>query len=130
MCAGHPTGIDIAVAGHATVRAAASGEVTFVGAAGNYGNLVMVQHPAGYLTTYGHLARIDVNEGQRVAAGDALGISGGAPTDEGSGLSTGAHLHFEILYNGLPVQPIARIAGPWEFAPESCNRSDAGSMDN
>lgn len=124
MCPGHPTGIDIAISGHVTVRAAASGTVTFIGSVGNYGNLVMVQHAAGYLTSYGHLSRVEVKEGQRVAAGDALGTSGGATSDEDSGLSTGPHLHFEILHNGLPVQPIIRIPGPWDLAPKACYGPD------
>lgn len=120
MCPGHPTGIDIATDGQLTVRSAAGGTVTFVGPLGNYGNLVMVQHASGYLTSYGHLSLLLVKEGQRVAAGDPLGVSGGDVADEGNGLSTGPHLHFEILSNGLPVQPIVRIPGPWQFASNTC----------
>lgn len=124
MCPGHPTGIDIATDGEVTVRSAASGIVTFAGLLGNYGNLVMVQHGAGYLTSYGHLSLLLVKEGQRVAAGDPLGASGGDVADEGSGLSSGPHLHFEILNNGLPVQPIVRIPGPWQLASNACYAVD------
>ena len=124
MCPGQPTGIDIATDGQVTVRSAASGIVTFVGPLGNYGNLVMVQHASGYLTSYGHLSLLLVKEGQRIAAGDPLGVSGGDVADAGNGLSTGSHLHFEILKNGLPVQPIVRIPGPWQFASNACYAVD------
>ena len=64
------------------------------------GNLVTVDHGGGVQTTYGHLDRITVSDGERVAAGDRVGLIGSR------GLATGPHLHFECLINGEYADPI------------------------
>lgn len=64
-----------------------------------YGNCVMVRHFNGLETLYGHLDRIDVRQGDVVAAGEALGLGGS------SGKSSGPHLHFEVRYGGFALDP-------------------------
>jgi murein DD-endopeptidase MepM/ murein hydrolase activator NlpD len=64
-----------------------------------YGNCVMVRHFNGLETLYGHLDRIDVEQGDLVVAGEALGLGGN------TGKSTGPHLHFEVRYAGFALDP-------------------------
>jgi murein DD-endopeptidase MepM/ murein hydrolase activator NlpD len=61
--------------------------------------MVEIDHGHGVVTRFGHLARIAVRPGQRVAAGDVLGMVGS------TGRSTGAHLHYETRIDGDPVDP-------------------------
>src|SRR5690606_4816123 len=63
------------------------------------GYYVLVRHRNGLETLYGHLSRISVEIGQEVKAGDILGLGGS------TGRSTGPHLHFEIRYQGLSINP-------------------------
>jgi murein DD-endopeptidase MepM/ murein hydrolase activator NlpD len=64
-----------------------------------YGNCVMVRHFNGLETLYGHLDRIDVQQGDVVSAGEALGLGGS------TGKSSGPHLHFEVRYGGFALDP-------------------------
>ncbi|WP_040671072.1 peptidoglycan DD-metalloendopeptidase family protein [Nitritalea halalkaliphila] len=64
-----------------------------------YGYFVLVRHKNGLETLYGHLSKIDVEVGQEVKAGDILGRGGS------TGRSTGPHLHYEIRYQGLSINP-------------------------
>lgn len=82
-----------------TVRAVAPGSVKLAGYNSSYGNHVVVSHAGGVETLYGHLARIDVREGQVVDLRTELGKVGS------TGLSTGKHLHFEVLVGGVPLDP-------------------------
>ena len=97
------SGIDFGVACGTPVYAAAAGTVVSTGAAGGYGNRVVIDH--GFVrgvdlaTTYNHLTSIAVGGG-RVARGQLIGRSGT------TGLSTGCHLHFETLANGTFVDPM------------------------
>lgn len=93
-------GIDIAVPVGTPVAAAAQGVVTFAGHDGDYGNLVIIQHPDGRLTRYGHLSKILVSRNDQVTAGDEIALSGS------TGKSTGPHVHFEVRENGQVVNPI------------------------
>lgn len=81
-------GIDIGVAAGSPISAVAGGEVSTIWWLPSYGNLVIVAHDGGYRTVYAHLSGIDVEEGDRVAAGQVIGRSG-------EGLN-GPMLHFEV----------------------------------
>ncbi|MBP7965142.1 MAG: M23 family metallopeptidase [Paludibacteraceae bacterium] len=64
-----------------------------------YGNAVKINHGFGYETLYGHMHKVNVRKGQRVNRGDAIGKVGN------TGKSTGPHLHYEVRYQGKPVNP-------------------------
>lgn len=81
------------------IRASKYGKVTYTGWLGGYGSTIVVAHPGGWKTLYGHLSRIIVKRGQYVKQGQPIGKSGN------TGRSTGPHLHFEILKNGLHKNP-------------------------
>ena len=66
-----------------------------------YGNYVRIQHKDGYETLYSQLSEIKVEEGQEVKQGDVIGLSGS------SGVSTGPHLHYEVIHQGKRVNPEA-----------------------
>ncbi|MCJ2135668.1 peptidoglycan DD-metalloendopeptidase family protein [Methylobacterium sp. J-026] len=93
------TGLDLKAEYGEPARATAPGRVIAAEAAGGYGNMVEIDHGHGLTTRFGHLARIAVRPGQRVAAGDVVGAVGS------TGRSTGAHLHYETRIDGAPVDP-------------------------
>ena len=100
--AGEPTrqGVDIAGSGGAPVRAAADGVVVYSGSGlVGYGELIILKHNDAWLSAYGHNRRRLVNEGQLVKAGQQIAEMGrsGAARDM---------LHFEVRYNGKPVDPL------------------------
>lgn len=94
----HP-GIDIAVPVGSVVRASGGGIVLQTGEHEAYGRFVLLEHPDGYQTMYGHLSRIIAVQGMPVAAGEVIGRSGN------TGRSSAPHLHFEIRLNGISVDP-------------------------
>ena len=96
-------GIDITAAYGSQIIAPASGRVVKVGWENGYGNLVVVDHGYGLETKYAHMSRTGVRVGQSVKRGDRLGWVGS------TGLSTGPHLHYEVLVNGRPVDPLRYI---------------------
>lgn len=100
--AAHP-GLDVAVASGTEVRAAGGGSVVEVSETAEYGKMVRIAHPAGYETLYGHLSEIRVKQGERVAVGATLGLSGN------TGRSTAPHLHFELRKDGAAVDPMTLI---------------------
>lgn len=81
------------------IRASKYGKVTYTGWLGGYGRTVVVAHPGGWKTLYGHLSRIIVKRGQYVKQGQPIAKSGN------TGRSTGPHLHFEVLKNGQHKNP-------------------------
>jgi len=89
-----------------SVLAAASGYVAWARTGPSYGNYIMIIHANGMSTLYAHLSQMNVVADQFVARGDLIGRSGGVPGTQGAGLSTGAHLHFEVRKNGIPVNPL------------------------
>ena len=93
-------GIDIDGSTGDPVVASKDGIITFAGWESGYGNLIIIDHLGPYKTKYGHLSKILVQAGQRVEAGELIGRVGS------TGRSTGSHLHFEILINGSPVNPL------------------------
>jgi|MGYP003460140376 murein DD-endopeptidase MepM/ murein hydrolase activator NlpD len=74
---------------------------------GVYGLAVVVDHARGYRTLYGHLSRLAVRPGQRVARGGLLGYVGS------TGRSTGPHLHYGVYRYGTPVDPRAYLDPTW-----------------
>jgi murein DD-endopeptidase MepM/ murein hydrolase activator NlpD len=94
----HP-GIDIAVAVGSLVRASGGGVVLQTGEHEQYGRFVLLEHPDGYQTMYGHLSRIIAVQGANVNAGEIIARSGN------TGRSSAPHLHFEIRLNGVSIDP-------------------------
>ncbi len=101
----HP-GLDIAVASDSYIRAAGSGTVSDVGEDAVYGRFVVIEHGDGYSTLYGHASTTFVTLGQVVRERQVIALSGS------TGRSTGPHLHFEVLVDGQPVDPLTLIEQP------------------
>jgi murein DD-endopeptidase MepM/ murein hydrolase activator NlpD len=96
-------GLDLAVPAGTEVRAAGGGLVQITGTDAAYGEYVLLSHPDGYATMYGHLSRILVSSGTMVQAGQLIALSGN------SGRSTAPHLHFEVRRNGRSVDPTSLV---------------------
>jgi len=93
-------GLDIKVYIGDTIRAAFSGKVRIVRyEAGGYGKYIVIRHPNGLETIYGHLSEQLVSENQSVKAGEVIGLGGN------TGRSTGSHLHFETRLYGVALNP-------------------------
>ncbi|MFH1430642.1 MAG: peptidoglycan DD-metalloendopeptidase family protein [Candidatus Uhrbacteria bacterium] len=102
----HPA-IDIRAAQGSTITAPAPGYVAKTKDNGYGYSYVMLVHPGGFSTVYGHVSCFKVGEGEYVSRGDAIACVGGRPGTRGAGsYSSGAHLHFEIRLNGIPVNPL------------------------
>lgn len=104
--AGDHPGLDIAVASDSYIRASGAGTVTDVGEDAVYGRFVVIDHGAGYATLYGHASTTFVTLGQEVRERQVIALSGS------TGRSTGPHLHFEILVDGEPVDPLSMVEQP------------------
>lgn len=103
----HPA-IDIRASQGTTIKAPEAGYVARVKFDGStsYSYVVLV-HNDGISTVFGHISKPLVSEDQFVTKGQAVALSGGAPGSVGSGgLTTGAHLHFEVRLDGIPVNPL------------------------
>lgn len=95
-------GIDIANRGLPTILAADSGTVVTAGWSNvGYGNYVVIDHGNGYRTLYAHMSAIYVVAGQTVGRGSSIGKMGS------TGRSTGPHLHFEVIRNGVHMNPFS-----------------------
>ncbi len=94
------SGVDYAVPAGTPVYAPAPGRVVLAEALQVRGNAVIIDHGRGVMSGYWHLAQIDVVPGQQVGVGDQLGLAGN------TGLSTGAHVHWELRVMGVPVDPL------------------------
>jgi murein DD-endopeptidase MepM/ murein hydrolase activator NlpD len=92
-------GIDIIANVGSPVKATGNGRIVFVGIKQGFGLAVEIDHGFGYRTVYGHLSSSKVKEGQLVKRGDIIAKTGN------SGLSTGPHLHYEVLHNGQNLNP-------------------------
>ena len=93
-------GFDLAVTAAVPVTAANAGRVVHAGWLGIYGNSVIVDHGLGVSTLYAHLSSVEVKPADTVGRGQPLGRSGM------TGLAGGDHLHFTVLLNGHPVNPV------------------------
>lgn len=105
-------GIDLRGPRGTAIRAAHEGRVIFAGKGfRGYGKMVIVEFSPNWASLYAHLDRIHVREGDRVSIGDSIGAMGR------TGRATGVHLHFELMRDKLPVDPIhylpdlSRVAG-------------------
>jgi murein DD-endopeptidase MepM/ murein hydrolase activator NlpD len=98
--ADYHTGVDISASRGSPVFATADGVIQSADFNGNYGKCVEVGHGYGITTRYGHLATYTVTVGQRVKRGDVIGYVGS------TGRTTGPHLHYEILMNRRPFNPL------------------------
>jgi murein DD-endopeptidase MepM/ murein hydrolase activator NlpD len=97
-------GIDVAAPQGAIIRAAAAGRVTVAAKLSyGYGWRIKIDHGGGYTTLYAHLSSFAVAEGDRVGRGQVIGAVGR------TGQATGPHLHFEVLLNGHPVDPLKQL---------------------
>jgi murein DD-endopeptidase MepM/ murein hydrolase activator NlpD len=92
-------GIDIDLNRGDTVKAAFTGMVRFAGKQGGYGNVVIIRHYNGLETVYAHLWKIKVKPGDIITSGQLVGLGGN------TGHSTGTHLHFEIRFRGVAINP-------------------------
>ncbi len=101
----HP-GLDISANRGTPVRAPADGKVELAGVNGNYGKSVLLEHGYGLSTRFGHLSSYVVRTGQAVKRGDLLGYVGS------TGRATSAHLHYEVLLNGSPINPLRLLTRP------------------
>lgn len=95
---GH-AGLDIAVPTGTPIRAAGGGVVQRAGEDPELGYYILLTHPQGYESTYGHAARLFVATGDTVSAGEVVALSGS------TGRSTAPHLHFEIRRAGRSIDP-------------------------
>jgi len=98
----HHDGIDLAAPAGTPVRAAADGVVAYRGRNGGYGRYIRLDHGFGLQTAYGHLRgyAIGLAAGRRVRQGQVIGYVGS------SGLSTGPHLHYEVIRDGRTLNPL------------------------
>ncbi|MBM2855146.1 MAG: family peptidase [Steroidobacteraceae bacterium] len=97
-------GIDYMAPYGTSILASAGGRVRRAGPYGAFGRTVEIDHGDGLVTRYGHTSRILVRVGDIVLPGQPIAMVGS------TGRSTGAHLHFEILRDGTPVQPRLYLA--------------------
>ena len=97
------SGIDIGVASGTPIKCSANGTVIMSTWYGGYGNCIIVDHGGGWSTLYGHCSALYVSKGKTVMQGTVIGAVGS------TGMSTGPHLHFEVRYNGSPVDPRSRL---------------------
>jgi murein DD-endopeptidase MepM/ murein hydrolase activator NlpD len=100
-------GFDQASVRHAEIQAANSGVVVLARYFGIYGNAVIIDHGYGLMSLYGHLSSLGVSEGQNVERGQVVGRSGE------TGLAGGDHLHFTLLIQGQPVNPVEWWDSAW-----------------
>jgi len=96
-------GLDIAARYGVDVTATAKGVIVYSGVRAGYGYMVTIDHGYGFMTRYAHNSKLLVRVGDKVQKGDSIAKVGT------SGRSTGPHVHYEVLSNGVPVNPIKFI---------------------
>jgi len=98
-------GVDISAPRGTPISAAMSGTIVYAGWLQGYGKLVVIRHPNGLSTRYGHCSSLRVKKGQAVRSGQIIGGVGA------TGTATGNHLHFEIRRNGKTINPSPMMYG-------------------
>lgn len=96
-------GVDWAVPTGTKIFASSGGTVVRADRNGSYGLCVLISHPDGRMTRYAHCSKLLVSKGQSVKQGEVIALSGN------TGRSTGPHLHFEMIINGSPMNPLKYI---------------------
>lgn len=96
-------GLDLGGPMNTSVYSTAPGVVSFAGWKGNYGKFIEIDHGDGLKTRYAHLAKILVKKGDEVSFYDKIGLLGS------TGRSTGPHTHYEVVFNGKPMDPMKFI---------------------
>lgn len=107
------TGIDIAAPKGTPIYATADGVVSGENPGSGYGICVIISHGYSYKTLYAHMSKKAVKPGQRVKRGQLIGYVGS------SGMSTGSHLHYEVIKGGQPVNPVYYFYS--DITPEEYN---------
>jgi len=105
-------GMDFSAKKGTPIYASGNGKVVRAQRSATYGNVVYIDHGYGYQTRYAHMSKIATKKGKKVKRGDLIGYVGS------TGRSVGPHLHYEVRYNGKPVNPIGYYYGnltPAEF---------------
>lgn len=100
--------IDYAAALGTPIRSVGDGTVSFSGWNGPYGNMVKIRHNGTYSTNYAHMSKIAVSTGEKVKQGEVIGYVGS------TGFSTGPHLHYEMVKNGVKINPLFEVLPPGE----------------
>jgi len=91
--------LDIANREGTPIIATADGIVTFVGKKGMLGNVITIDHGHGMVTRYGHVKKVLKNRGEAIKRGDTIALVGN------TGRTTGPHLHYEVILNGIRINP-------------------------
>jgi murein DD-endopeptidase MepM/ murein hydrolase activator NlpD len=97
------SGIDLAAHKHANIYAAANGVVIEIAASPSYGNFILIDHKKYFKTRYAHLHKLFVSRGDRIFQGQLIGTQGS------TGHSTNDHLHFEVIYQNHPIDPLGFV---------------------
>lgn len=92
-------GIDFIASKGTKILATANGEVVYSGFSEAYGNHVIIKHNSTYQSLYAHLSSLTVEKGKNVNAKEVIGIIGS------TGKATGIHLHYEVIKNGIKINP-------------------------
>ena len=95
----HHSGLDFVGVANEKILSPSAGKVILAGKFSDYGNAVVIDHGYGISTRYGHLSAIKVKEGDIVRQGEVIAFQGN------TGRSTGAHLHYEVRYKNIPLNP-------------------------
>jgi len=93
-------GLDMAGWRNTPINSGGAGIVTRAGRNGAFGLFVEIDHGNGFKTKYGHLSKVKVERGEKVEANQLIGLMGS------TGRSTSTHLHYEIWFNGKPIDPL------------------------
>ncbi len=119
----HHDGLDISAPRGTPVMSTAAGTVIYAGRYYNYGQFIVVDHGGGYQTAYGHLHKVMVRKGQKVAKGVVIGQVGS------TGRSTAPHLHYEVRVNGVAVNPMDYVFESTESFPGFANHKPIEEID-
>lgn len=96
-------GLDIATRFKTPIVATAAGKITFIGRKGGLGKILVIDHGYGMMTRYGHIYKALKKRGEKVKRGDVIALIGK------TGRVTGSHVHYEVLLNGIQINPVKHI---------------------